>query len=116
MTAAALDRPLVVTGAAEGTALGAAGLGLYALGAAESPMAGVEQLTASDQDDVAEVADPGDVATYRAVRAGVGTLLDQLRESAELLARRPSGNLLATHGNSLAPPASRPFTYANRTS
>ena len=66
--------------------------------------------------DVAEVADPGAVATYRAVRAGVGTLLDQLRESAELLARRPSGNLLATHGNSLAPLASGLFTDANRTS
>ena len=116
VTAAALDRPLVVTGAAEGTALGAAGLGLYALGAVDSPSAGVELLTASHHDDVVELADPGDVATYRAVRAGVGTLLDQLRESAELLARRPSGNLLATDGNSLAPLASGPFTNANRNS
>jgi hypothetical protein len=55
VTAAALDRPLVVTGAAEGTALGAAGLGLYSLGAVDSPSAGVELLTASDPDDVAEV-------------------------------------------------------------
>ena len=48
VVAAALDGPLVVTAAAESTALGAAGLGLYALGAAASPVAGVQRLAAPE--------------------------------------------------------------------
>jgi sugar (pentulose or hexulose) kinase len=65
-------------GAAEGTALGAAGLGLYALGAAASPAAGVQRLAAPEPTEGPDVvvADPCDVATCRAVRAGVGGLLD----------------------------------------
>ncbi len=92
VVAAALDGPLVVTGAAEGTALGAAGLGLHALGAAASPVAGVQRLAAPEPTDGPDVvvADPRRRRHAPRRPRRVGTLLDQLRESAHLLSRTGS--------------------------
>lgn len=85
--AAVLDRPLTIVDSAEGTALGAAALGLYALGLAASPQAGAESLidTGDDPGDVV-VARPELVATYRRLRASVAELADGLGRAVAALA------------------------------
>lgn len=79
--AAALGKPLVVTDGAEGTALGAAALALFALGEAESLRDGLVQLgqdpTAGED---ALVADQADIDAYRAVRSGIPALLARYDE------------------------------------
>ena len=73
----ALGRPLVITDGAEGTALGAAALALLGLGEVESLRDGLVQLgqdPAAGLDAV--VAEPADVAAYRAVRDGIPALLE----------------------------------------
>jgi gluconokinase len=77
--AASLERPLSVVGEAEGTALGAAALGLFALGRAPTLEAALEQL--SDPDAAAPEridADPELVDTYRSQRAAVPELIGAL--------------------------------------
>jgi len=77
--AASLERPLYVAGDAEGTALGAAALGLFALGRADDLGGAVELLT-----DPAAAAperidpDPALAATYRRQRASVPELIGAL--------------------------------------
>jgi gluconokinase len=79
--AAALGKPLVVTDGAEGTALGAAALALFALGEAESLREGLVRL---GQDPSAGsdalVPDPDDVVAYRKVRSGIPALLARYDE------------------------------------
>ena len=85
--AAALDRPLRPVGDAAGTALGAAALGLFALGRAPSLADAVTELTEPGGSPAPPiVAAPELVATYRDVRASVPELLASLDGVAELFA------------------------------
>jgi gluconokinase len=77
--AAALDRPLRVVEGAEGTALGAAALGLFALGRAPNLTDAMEQLAGSDDLQPPPVAVPQDlIATYAHLRSRVPTLVDAI--------------------------------------
>jgi gluconokinase len=77
--AAALDRPLQVVEGAEGTALGAAALGLFALGRASSLSDAVAELAGPDGLQPAPVAVPRDlVATYARLRSMVPELVDAI--------------------------------------
>jgi gluconokinase len=77
--AAALDRPLRVVEGAEGTALGAAALGLFALGRAPSLTDAMEQLAGPDDLQPAPVAVPQDlIATYARLRSMVPMLVDAI--------------------------------------
>jgi gluconokinase len=77
--AAALDRPLHVVESAEGTALGAAALGLFALGRASSLREAVNELTPPDGASPAPVTVPRElVATYARLRAMVPELVDAI--------------------------------------
>jgi gluconokinase len=77
--AATLDRPLRIADDAEGTALGAAALGLVGLGRAASPAAALEQLADPGAAPPSPVArDAALVATYDRVRAAVPTLVGAL--------------------------------------
>ena len=76
--AAAIGRPLAIVGRAEGTALGAAALGLYALGRAETLADGVARLSGDGPptrpvEPAAEL-----VAAYARTRASVPALLAAL--------------------------------------
>jgi gluconokinase len=74
--AAALNRPLLVTAGAEGTALGAAALGLYALGRCDTMLAGVTELAGPGERDVVPVpVAPELAATYDRMRARVPELI-----------------------------------------
>ncbi|HWC38936.1 MAG TPA: gluconokinase, partial [Acidimicrobiales bacterium] len=77
--AAALDRPLHVVEGAEGTALGAAALGLFALGRAASLSDAVDELTPPDSPPPAPVTVPNDlVATYARLRSMMPELVDAI--------------------------------------
>jgi gluconokinase len=77
--AGALDRPLHVVESAEGTALGAAALGLFALGRASSLSEAVNELTPPDDASPAPVTVPRElVATYARLRAMVPELVDAI--------------------------------------
>src|SRR5690606_32615272 len=81
--AAMLDRPLIVVGGAEGTALGAAALGLYALGGADTLAGAVERLS-NDRMDLRPVdVEPTTVATYDRLRASVPDLVGRLAQVAD---------------------------------
>lgn len=72
LVAAAIGRPLAVTAGADGTALGAAALGLYALGRAESLRLALDQLDQVGSADAEPyVAPPADVAAYARLRAQI---------------------------------------------
>lgn len=87
--AAVLDRPLTVTGGAEGSALGAAALALHGLGRAPSLTGALELLpTEGDHDTVR--ATERDVEAYRHVRASLATLLAGLEEACGVFIR-PNG-------------------------
>jgi len=101
--AATLDRPLSLVGDAEGTALGAAALGLHALGREDRLADAVARLRDPDESPADEVEpDPALVATYERVRrsvpehltalAAVGALFsdDHERHDDEGLASGPS--------------------------
>lgn len=78
IVAAALGKPLVITGGAEGTALGAAALALIGLGRAATLRDALVQLgddPSGDPDVI--IPDPADVAAYRAVRDGIPALLSR---------------------------------------
>lgn len=83
--AAVIDRPLFTVGAAEGSALGAAALGLFALGQADS-LEGALALVQSPAESDAELvaADAELVATYAAARARLPWLVDSLGAVADL--------------------------------
>jgi gluconokinase len=74
--AAALNRPLLVTDGAEGTALGAAALGLYALGRTDSLVAGVTELAGPGERELVPVPVASDLAaTCDRLRARVPELI-----------------------------------------
>ena len=77
--AAVLDRPLVTVGAAEGSALGAAALGLFALGRAESLDGALALLAPPESAEPEPVpADPELLAAYAELRSRVPRLVDSL--------------------------------------
>ncbi len=82
--AASLERPLYVVGDAEGTALGAAALGLFALERAPSLEAALEALADTEAPERIDP-DPELVAVYRRQRAAVPALIGALTAVAELL-------------------------------
>jgi gluconokinase len=74
--AAALGRPLLVTADTEGTALGAAALGLYALGRSDTLLAGVTRLAGPEELDAVPVpVAPELVAAYDRTRSRVPELI-----------------------------------------
>jgi gluconokinase len=85
---AVLDRPVHLASGAEGSALGAAALGLYALGRAPRPEDALALLPAPGPaaPDEPLPAAPGDVAAYRALRGHLAELLGGLAGTAELFA------------------------------
>jgi gluconokinase len=88
--AAALDRPLQVIGGAEGTALGAAALGLFALGHAPTLAGAAAQLAAGAEPEPAVEVDPALVATYERVRASIPGLVGELEGLVRLLGDEPA--------------------------
>jgi gluconokinase len=79
VVAGMLDRPLYVVDAAEGTALGAAALGLFALGRASRLVDATELLTGSGAPEPLHIEpDPAVVATYDELRARVPQLVRPL--------------------------------------
>src|SRR5690554_550155 len=84
---AVLDRPLYTVGAAEGSALGAAALGLFALGRADS-LASALALLQDPAESAAELVarDPELVAAYSAARSRVPGLISALDAVGELFA------------------------------
>jgi gluconokinase len=88
--AGVLGRPLRVTADAEGSALGAAALGLYAMGRADSLEHAVGTLSPGLFDeahpDATVVASKADSAAYRAARASARGRLHDLTAAADLLA------------------------------
>jgi gluconokinase len=84
--AASLERPLHVVGDAEGTALGAAALGLFALGRADDLGGALELLTDPEAPPPERVdPDPALAAAYRRQRAAVPELIGALSAVAGLL-------------------------------
>ncbi|KGN30885.1 hypothetical protein N802_05675 [Knoellia sinensis KCTC 19936] len=75
--AGVLGRPLTVTGGAEGSALGAAALGLVAVGRASSPRDGLDALAPGlrESGEVVAVSE-GDRTAYETARRRIPTLLD----------------------------------------
>jgi gluconokinase len=103
--AGVLGHPVTVTGGAEGSALGAAALGLTALGRAGSLAEALEALSpglmAGDGERVA--VKPSDGAVYGALRAGFPRLLDSYAALSSVLATQAQGagadgyDCVATH-------------------
>lgn len=83
--AGVLDRPIVVTGGAEGSALGAAALGLYALGRADTLQGALDLLPGCD-DESPTLPEPHDVEVYRRSRTRLGELVTQLEAVAQVFA------------------------------
>lgn len=81
-----LDRPVTVTAAAEGSALGAAALGLVATGRAPSPAAAVAALRppahADDPADLVVTPDPATAALHRGQTPHLHRLLEDCRRVA----------------------------------
>lgn len=87
VVAAALGRPLAVTGGAEGSALGAAALGLLALGRGESLHGARRLLAAPESEASAEVlASAHEQEVYARIRRSLPQLLSAYAEVAELYA------------------------------
>lgn len=108
-----LGRPLLVTAGAEGSALGAAALGLYALGQAPSLEAALEALSpglvdADPSGPDAIVPDASDVAAYRAARESAARRLRELAAAADLLALPTPGT--GAPEAAQAPPTTTPTT------
>lgn len=81
--AACLDRPLHVVDGVDGTARGAAALGLLALGRAGSLVEAVRLLGVDPEaPPAAEPVDPADAVAYSALAASTGPLLDALGRTA----------------------------------
>lgn len=89
--AGTLGRPLVVTDGAEGSALGAAALGWYAVGAPGSLEAAVEDLSPgilAARDGERLVASATDAAAYEQARLAAAERLTALQAAAELLGNK----------------------------
>jgi gluconokinase len=83
-----LDRPVTVTDGAEGSALGAAALGLVGVGRAPTPRAALDLLRPPDAvDEAPTLPRPEAVATYRRLRATVPAMVRAYEPVAALLAR-----------------------------
>jgi gluconokinase len=100
----ALGRPLSVTGGAEGSALGAAALGLHAIGLEPTLEDSLRRLAPGLVGDGADstdrvVAPEASSAAYRDARASAGARLRDLADAAALLAG-PSGTV---RGNTVQP-------------
>lgn len=95
--AGVLGRPLVVSNGAEGSALGAAALGLYAVGGASSLESALEALApgvlAADDNQDTLLADPDDARRYREARASAAGRLRELAAAADLLSV-PDGRVI----------------------
>jgi gluconokinase len=91
--AAMLGRPLHMVGDAEGTALGAAALGLFALGRVEALTDGVGRLSGSGS-SVSDVVEPEPelVSAYDKLRESVPALLGGLDQVAALFEAERSGS------------------------
>jgi gluconokinase len=86
MMAAMLARPIHVVGDAEGTALGAAALGLFAIGRAPTLAAAVDAFgPTGDAADATVPPDPRLVEAYDELRASVRPLIAELGGVGELL-------------------------------
>ena len=83
--AASLDRPLRAVGAAAGTALGAAGIGLFAIGRASGLTDAVAQLSPAGEAEPAVEPDRELVAIYDRLRHATPGLIDGLGAFADLL-------------------------------
>jgi gluconokinase len=82
-----LDRPITVTDGAEGTALGAAALGLIGIGRAGSLQAALDLLRSDGAPEpAAMLPEPAAVATYRGVRERIPELLGSYADVAALFA------------------------------
>ena len=94
----ALGHPLTVTGGAEGSALGAAALGLYALGRAESLELALESLApgllsvAGERVEVAST----DTAIHARMRTAIPALLSSYAAVADLFAPGPRAQRTST--------------------
>src|SRR4051794_41015200 len=87
--AAMFDRPLRVAGEAEGTALGAAALGLVGIGRAASPVDAVAALSGPGTEPPPVEYTPELVATYERLRATVPQLIGALDAVAEIFSATP---------------------------
>ena len=88
--AATLGRPFVVVEGADGTALGAAALGLVGLGCAATLVDALEMLSDPAAPEPVAVATDRDVVTaYEAVRASVAPLVAALDQVAAVFRSRP---------------------------
>lgn len=88
--AGALGRPITVVGQAEGSALGAAALGLVALGRAAGLPAALAALAPPDHAaDETTHPDPAMVAAYDRTRRAIPSMLEQLSAVARLFAAAP---------------------------
>ena len=85
--AAMLGRPVVVVGGADGTARGAAALGLFALGRAPTLGEAAAQLAGPASPPSGVDVDAALVATYDRLRASVADLIDRLDPVATLFSR-----------------------------
>ena len=102
-----LGRPLTVTAGAEGSALGAAALGLYAVGVEPTLEEALEHLApglveSGDGDEGTVVAAEASAAAYREARSSAGARLRDLAAAADLLAgpdRHLPGNVRQPDGN-----------------
>lgn len=90
VVAAVLGRPVTVTDTAEGTALGAAALGLRAVGRAES-LEQARGLLLGSVDDEVQRPDPQAQETYRRVRASLPALLAGYEPAARMLSSGAAG-------------------------
>ncbi|MFZ5869059.1 MAG: gluconokinase [Actinomycetota bacterium] len=84
--ASAMDRPLVCVGDAEGSALGAAALGLFALGRAPSLQAATDALRQPTAAENVVRPDPSSSLVYRRARNRLPALLASLAAVAEVFA------------------------------
>lgn len=91
VTAAALGRPLVVVDGADGTARGAAALGLLALGLAPTLGDAVAQLADPEGPPPPVEVDPDVAAAYDRLGAAVAGMIDRLGPVATLFARSSGG-------------------------
>lgn len=89
-----LGHPLEVVGAAEGTALGAAALGLVGLGRATDPVTARDALVDPAEDRVeVQHPDPDRVVVYGGLRERTVDLLDRLAPVRDVLAAGASGDV-----------------------
>ncbi len=88
--AGVLGRPLTVVGGTEGTARGAAALGLVGVGRAERPAEALRLLGLEGDDEAELVPDRALIDRYAAIRPRVAALLTQLEPIGRLHAAAPS--------------------------